>query len=145
MPLDVAKFNSAFAGARRRVRKEQGDVAEEQARLRELVPDDASAEDRDWAVGLIESLAEPPPPPRQWSELYHEAGRVHASAYRVGGTVEEQIAALEEARRKIWEIADRASEDEEADIRAMTRVLEHLEDELRDPTWPHQEPPAQTS
>jgi hypothetical protein len=144
MPLDVAKFNSAFSGARYRVRKEEGDVGEEQVRLRELIPDDVSDVDREWAVGLIESLAEPVPPPRQWSDLYHEAGQVHAAAYRADGTVEERIAALEDARRKIWAIADRASVDEEADIRAMTRALEHLENALRDPTWPLEDPPGQT-
>jgi len=145
MPLDVAKFNSAFSGARYRVRKEAGDVGEEQVRLRELIPDDASAEDREWAVSLVELLAEPPPPPREWSELYHEAGQIHASAYRAGGTVEEQIAALEEARHKIWNIADRATKEEGPHIRAMTRVLEHLEDELRDPTWPLDDPRPPTS
>jgi hypothetical protein len=136
MALDVAGFNSAFSGARHRVRSEGGDAAAEQARLRELVPDDASAEDRDWALGLIEILGEPEPPARQWSALYQEAGEIAGSAYYAGGTVEEQIAAIADARRRIWEIADRADESEEPHIRAMTRTLEHLENELRDPTWP---------
>jgi len=144
MPLDVAEFNTAFARARDKVRNEEGtDIAAEQATLRALVPDDASGHDRSWTAILIDRLAEPPKPPRQWSALYHEAGEVHAAAYSAGGTVAERIAAIEEARRKIWEIADRAPHDEEADIRAMTRVLEHLEDELRDPTWPLEDPPGQ--
>ncbi|MFF0338209.1 hypothetical protein [Kribbella sp. NPDC004875] len=50
--------------------------------------------------------------------------------------MDEKVAALAEARRKIWAIADRASHDEEADIRAMTRSLEHIENELREPSWP---------
>ncbi|WP_112236968.1 hypothetical protein [Kribbella monticola] len=141
MPLDVAGFNSAFSGARYRVRNERADAGREQARLRELVPDDASAEDREWALGLIELLGEPPEPPRQWSALYHQAGEVAGSAYQAGGTVDEQIAAIADARRKIWEIADRAAADEAPHIRAMTRVLEHLEDELRNPTWPTEDSP----
>ena len=142
MPLDVAEFNSAFSGARHRVRNEDANVGEEQARLRELVPEDSSVEDREWAEGLIDLLAEPPPPPRQWSALYDEAGEVAGSAYQAGGTVDEQIAAIADARRKIWEIANRADDEEEPHIRAMTRVLEHLEDELRNPTWPMEDPPG---
>jgi nitroimidazol reductase NimA-like FMN-containing flavoprotein (pyridoxamine 5'-phosphate oxidase superfamily) len=144
MPLDLAEFNTAFSRARDKVRNQEGtDVAAEQEKLRALVPDDASEHDRTWTKTLIDGLADPPPPPRQWSALYHEAGKLHANAYPDGGTVEEQIAALEEARRKIWEIADRAAEDEAPHIRAMSRVLEHLENELRDPTWPLEDPPGQ--
>lgn len=145
MPLDVAEFNSAFSRARDKVRNEDhADVAAVQAELRGLVPDDASEHDRTWTKSLIDHLAEPAAPPRQWSALYHEAGAVAGSAYQAGGTVDEQIEALYEARRTIFEIADRADEDEESDIRAMTRVLEHLENELRDPTWPLEDPPENT-
>ena len=140
MPLDVAKFNSAFSGARYRVHNEHADVGTEQVLLLDLVPDDAAPDDRSWAQNLIASLADPPRPPRQWSPLYYEAGEIHAAASRADGTTEEKIAALAEARRAIWAIADRASEEEEADIRAMTRGLEHLEAELRDPVWPLDEP-----
>jgi hypothetical protein len=107
-----------------------------QAELRSLVPADASDHERSWTKVLIDGLADPPEPPREWSELYHQASEVHASAYRAGGSVEEQIAALENARHAIWDIADQAAKQEAPHIRAMTRVLEHLEDELRDPTWP---------
>jgi hypothetical protein len=89
---------------------------------------------------LIESLAVPPAPPRQWSALYHEAGAIHADSYRTGDTVEERIGALQEARRRIWAIADRAPKDEAPHIRAMTRVLDHLEAELREPTWTDDSP-----
>lgn len=137
MPLDIAKFNTAFNRARDRVRGDgAAQVAAEQAELRALIPDDASEHDKQWTAELIDTLAAPPEPERQWSELYHEAGRIHAAAYPVEGTVGEQIAVLEAARQKIWEIADRAAEDEAPHIRAMTRVLEHLEEELRNPTWP---------
>ncbi|MEV0793003.1 hypothetical protein [Kribbella sp. NPDC050459] len=144
MPLDTTKFASAFSDANHRRRTEQGfDIAAEQAQLRELLSETDSPEQRAWALDLIESLAEPLPPPREWSELYHEANRIHAEAYGAVGTPAERIAALELARRRIWEIADRASADEEADIRALTRGIEHLEDQLRYPVFPlDDEPPA---
>jgi hypothetical protein len=140
MPLDVPVFTKEFNRARDRVRGGQSvDIAAEQERLRALVPADASEHERSWTARVIAGLAEPPPPARERSDLYDEAGQIHAAAYPVEGTVEEQIAALQEARRKIWEIADRAPDDEEADIRAMTRVLEHVENELRAPSWPQQD------
>jgi hypothetical protein len=143
--MDIAAFNSAFAEARRRIRTEQVDVGRQQEKLRALVSDDDPAEDRDWALRLIESLAVRPPPPRQWSALYHEAGAIHAGSYRTGDSVEERIAALQEARRRIWDIADRAPKDEAPHIRAMTRVLDHLEAELREPTWTDDSPAGRES
>jgi hypothetical protein len=148
MPLDIPTFTKEFNRARDRVRGGHSvNIAAEQERLRALVPADASEHDVAWTGRVIASLAEPPPPAREWSELYHEAGRIHTAAYPVDGTVEEQIAALQEARRRIWEIADRAPDDEEADIRAMTRVLEHVENELRNPSWPRHDgsPPPQSN
>ncbi|QNE17578.1 hypothetical protein F1D05_06230 [Kribbella qitaiheensis] len=145
MPLNVPEFNDALYRARDKVSNEDGtDVATVQAELRSLVPADASVHDRSWTDILINGLADPPEPPTQWSELYHQASEIHASAYRAAGSVEEQIAALEKARQTIWDIADRAAKEEAPHIRAMTRVLEHLEDELRDPTWPRDgsEPPT---
>jgi hypothetical protein len=143
VPLDIAKFNSAYTEARFQVEEHQADVAAEQARLRELIPGDASAEDRDWAEYLVDSLAEPPEPPREWSALYHEAGAVASAAYEGGGSAEEKIAAIEQARREIFAIAARAAEDEAPHIRAMTRSLEHIENALRNPNWPA-DPPAAT-
>jgi len=144
MPLDIAEFNSAFSRARDLVRGQDGvDVAAVQAGLRALVPSDASEHDRAWTKTLIDRLGEPAAPPRQWSELYHQAGEIAGSAYHASGTVDEQIAGLADARRKIWAIADRADKSEAAHIRAMTRTLEHLENELRDPTWPLEDPPGQ--
>ena len=142
--MDVAKFNSAFSDARRRQRTDPDfDVAGSQADLRELIAEEPDNDDRDWALRLIDRLAEPLPAPPERSELYAEAGRIHSSAFHSDGTTEQQIAALEEARRQIWAIADRASDEEEADIRAMTRSLEHLENGLRNPNWPA-EPPGQS-
>jgi hypothetical protein len=84
-------------------------------------------------------------PEREWSALYHEAGRILAAAYPAKGTVDEQIAALADARRRIWEIADRASEDEEPDIRAMTQGLAQLEDLLHNAPFPLQDAPSMPS
>lgn len=137
MPLDIAKFNSAFGDARYRQRTEPDfDVQAAQDELRALITDEPDGEDRAWALRLIDKLAEPIPPPRQWSPLYYEAGEIHADSYRTGDSVEERIAALQEARRRIWAIADRAPKDEAPHIRAMTRVLDHLENELREPSFP---------
>jgi len=134
MPMDIAEFNAAFGDARYRQRTEQNfDVSAAQDELRALIADEPDGEDRAWALRLIDKLAEPLPPPRQWSALYHEAGAIHASTYRTGDSREERIAAIEEARRRIWAIADRAPRDEAPHIRAMTRVLDHIEAELREP------------
>ncbi|TCN37591.1 hypothetical protein EV644_111145 [Kribbella orskensis] len=144
--VDLAVFNRAFARACDRVRGDDvADIEAEQAALQALVPANASEHDRGWTGRLIASLAEPPAPPRQWSEYYHQAGAVHAAASRAEGTVEEKIAALEQARRKIWEISEQAPADEEIHIKAMTRVLEHVERELRDPTFLMEEHPGQRS
>ncbi len=143
MPFDIAKFNGAYIDARYRVRKDGGDVAAEQARLREFIPADTSAHDRDWAEQLVVSLGEPPEPPRQWSALYHQAGAVASAAYPTEGSAQEKIEAIEKARREIFAIAEQAHEDEAPHIRAMTRSLEHIEDALRNPNWPA-DPPAQT-
>jgi hypothetical protein len=137
MALDVGQFNQAYLRAQDAVRREPGaDLAAMQDSLRALVPADASEHDRTWTTALIEELADPAEPERQWSALYDEAGRIHADAYRVTGSRSERISALADARRRIWAVADRADEDEAPHIRAMTMTLEHLEQELRDSDWP---------
>jgi hypothetical protein len=146
MPLDIPAFNNAFGRARDRVRGTQPvDVPAEQEKLRALVPADASDDHRAWTDRLIARLAEPPAPPREWSELYYEADRIHAAAYPPKGNTDEKIAMLAEARRRIWEIADRASEDEEWDIRGMTEDLQSMEEWLRDPPFPLTDGPFPTS
>ncbi|HWD77717.1 MAG TPA: hypothetical protein VG497_02520 [Kribbella sp.] len=141
MPFDVARFTAAFSDANHRRRTEQAfDVAAEQAELRELLGE-ADPTQRAWALDLIESLAEPMAPRRERSELYAEATRIYHDVQQIGGTTTERIAALETARRKIWDLADQASADEESDIRALTRPLEHLETNLRDPLFPHDSEP----
>jgi len=84
-------------------------------------------------ITRLPGYAVPPEPP---SELMQEAVAIEHAAYAAPGSDEERIAILAEARRKIFEIADRAPADEAASIRGLTRVLEHLEDNLRDPDWP---------
>jgi hypothetical protein len=134
--MDVAGFNSAFAEARDQRDDDPGfDLAAAQQKLRDLIADEPDGEDRAWALRMIDKLAEPPPPPREYGPLYHEAGAIHAEAFAFKGTEEEWADVLAEARHKIWAIADRAPDDEEADIRAMTRALEHIEMMLRQ-DWP---------
>jgi hypothetical protein len=134
--MDVARFNSAFSAARYQQEVDQNfDLEAAQQKLRDLIADEPESEDRAWATQLIDKLADPRPAPREWSPLYYEAAAIQASAYPAQGTDEEKAAAIAEARRKIWAIADRASHEEEAHIRAMTRSLEHIENELREPIW----------
>ncbi|MET9314469.1 hypothetical protein ABZX12_21885 [Kribbella sp. NPDC003505] len=134
--MDVARFNSAFAEARDRRDSDPGfDLAAAQQSLRELVADEPEGEDRAWAMRMINKLAEPPPPPREYGPLYHQAGAIHAEAFAFKGTDEEKADALAEARHKIWAIADQAPADEAPHIRGMTRALHHLEIMLRG-HWP---------
>ncbi|MGW7687008.1 hypothetical protein ACWGID_40080 [Kribbella sp. NPDC054772] len=147
MPLDIPAFNVAFNRAYDRVHRsaEPADLAAEQQKLRGLIPDDASEHDRTWTTQLVDDLAVPPPAPPKRSELYREAERIHSSVYPPKGTSEEQIAILEDARRRIWEIADRADEKEQYPIRALTKDLESLENWLRDPPFPLTDTPFPAS
>ncbi|MFI5697832.1 hypothetical protein ACIA58_38600 [Kribbella sp. NPDC051586] len=136
MPLDIPAFNMAFNRAYDRLHRsgQPADVATEQEKLRALVPEDASEDDRSWTTQLIdENLPEPPPAPPERSELYQEAVRIHVAVYPPKGTTEEQIEMLADGRRRIWEIADRADEDEDWAIRAITEDLESMENFLRNP------------
>ncbi|MGC4943151.1 hypothetical protein [Kribbella sp. DT2] len=62
---------------------------------------------------------------------------------RRSGPTGPPTAALDDARRRIFALANDADEDETAEIRAMTRALDHTEDHLRDPVWPSEDPPGQ--
>lgn len=136
MPVDPHAFNMAFKRARERVRAGSADVAVEQENLRALIPADASEHDRAWTTGLVDDLAAPPPPAPVRSKLYKEAERIHAEVFPPKGTAEQKIAVLEDGRRRIWALADRATADEEYDIRALTYDLKYLEDSLRNPPFP---------
>ncbi|GAA1612067.1 hypothetical protein [Kribbella karoonensis] len=136
MAFDIAQFNSAFSQARYEQKTDPDfDLEKAQEHLRELIANAPEGDDRAFALRMIAKLAVPQPPPREYGPLYHEAGAIHAAAYLVEGTDEEKADALAEARHKIWAIADRAPHDEEADIRAMTRALDHMETMLRG-DWP---------
>jgi hypothetical protein len=146
MPLDVPAFNNAFGRARDRMRAGQPvDIPAEQDKLRALVPADASEHDRTWTAQLIADLAEPLPPAPVRSNLYREAVQIHVEVYPPKGTAEEKIAMLADGRRRIWELADRASEDEEWDIRAMTEDLESMENWIRNPPFPLTDTPFPAS
>jgi hypothetical protein len=146
MPLDVPAFNNAFGRARDRMRAGQPvDIPAEQDKLRALVPADASEHDRTWTGHLINDLAEPPPPPPARSDLSRDAVQIHVAVYPPKGTAEEKIAMLADGRRRIWELADRASEDEEWDIRAMTEDLESMENWIRNPPFPLTDTPFPAS
>lgn len=139
MPVDIEQFTTAVSRARDRLRDKAGDVAAEQATLRALVPADATEDEKRWTTELIAGLSAPSPTPPERSALYDEAGRIHAEAFRTDRTTEQRIAALEDARRRIFQLANEADEDEAAEIRAMTRALDHTEDYLRDPPWPSED------
>ncbi|HEY3006081.1 MAG TPA: hypothetical protein VGJ44_27280, partial [Kribbellaceae bacterium] len=117
-------------------------LAEQQARLRELVPRMAEDE-REWATRMIDKLPRittPPPPP---SPQMLEALEIQHAASTTRGTRDEQRAVLEAARKKIWEIADGvADERDSANIAGLTRTLDHLQESLDDPFWEDSLPPA---
>ena len=139
--MRLHEFNSAFTTAKRRIQREGVDaVAPAEQELSALVPQLELDKDRRVASNLIKQLpgyAVPPPPP---SALMQEALAVEQAAFEATGTDEERIAIMAEARRRIFAIADRAPTTEAPSIRGLTRVLEHLEDNLRDPYWPFDGP-----
>ncbi|GAA3133451.1 hypothetical protein JOF29_002347 [Kribbella aluminosa] len=132
--MQLREFNNAH---KRQIRSEGIDtVGPAEQALRELLPQLQSNEDRRVAMLLIARLpgcAVPVEPP---SGLMQEAVAIERAAYDAPGTDAEPIASMAEAPRKIFEIADRAPADKAAGIRSLTRVLEHLEDNLRNPHWP---------
>ena len=135
--MRLIEFNNAYNAAKRWIRREGVDaVAPAERSLRDLLPQLDSDEDRRIAVNLLLRLPRYAVPPEPPTELMREAVAVERAAYEAPGTVEERIAILAEARRRIFEIANRAPADEAPGIRGLTRVLEHLEDNLRDPLWP---------
>ncbi len=141
--VSVSDFNLQLNIARTVIEEVGGDsLAQEQARLRELVPRMAE-EERAWAIDMIDWLPEltaPPPPP---TPKMLEALEIQRAASSTHGTKEEQRAALRAARKKIWEIADSVADDwESASIAGLTRTLDHLQESLDDPFWEDSLPPA---
>jgi hypothetical protein len=140
--MRLIEFNNAYNAAKRRIRREGVDaVAPAERSLRDLLPQLDSDEDRRIAINLLLRLPRYAVPPEPPTVLMREAVAVERAAYEAPGTADERIAIMAEARRKIFEIADRAPADEAPAIRGLTRVLEHLEDNLRDPHWPFDAPP----
>lgn len=134
--MDVAKVNSLFTQARYEQRQDPAyDVRPTQEALRALVADEPESDDKAWALRLADKLAEPLPPPREMSSLYYEAVAIAGELPSPDASPEERYAALAEARRRIWEIADRAGPDEEVDIRALTSPLQQLMDFIQPPTF----------
>jgi hypothetical protein len=140
--VSVPDFNLQFNTAKTVIREVGGNsLAEEQERLRKLVPLMAE-EEREWATDMIDWLPEltkPQPPP---SALMLEAMEVQAKASATRGTSEEMHAAINAARKRIWEIADRAPKSEAAHIRGLTRTLDHFQQSMDDPFWEDSLPPA---
>lgn len=140
--MDIAEFNKAYVRAKDQARDTGGkSVDEAQRALRELLPQLATDRDREVAQTLIDNLPRRSAPAAPVSPLFEEAVRIQQAAYLGGGTDEERIAALADAQREIWAIADRAPRDESSAIRALTRMLEHLENNLADPPFEFQDPP----
>lgn len=139
--MHIMEFNGRYQQAKRDLIASEGAGLEAaQAELRALVPQIASAEDRAVADRMIDSLPRqiiPPPPP---GPLYVEALEIEREAFAFRGPDAERIAILAEARRRIWELADRAPAEESPNIRALSRPLEHIEDSLLDPAWDFDKP-----
>ncbi|HET6743119.1 MAG TPA: hypothetical protein VFH76_29470, partial [Kribbella sp.] len=107
-----------------------------------LIPADASEHERTWTSGLVDELAAPPPPAPVRSELYKEAERIHVEVYPPKGSTDEKIDLLEDGCRRIWALADRATPEEEWDIRALCEDLESMENALRNPPFPLTDEPS---
>ncbi|NIK58054.1 hypothetical protein [Kribbella shirazensis] len=138
MPLDIPGFNRAFNEAYDRVHdgRTAVDLAAEQEKLRALIPADASDWDRTWTAQLIdEDLPEPPLAPPERSDLYKQAIQIHTEVYPPKGTTEEKIEMLADGTRRIWELAEQATEDEKYSIQDLTEDLYSLEQALRNPPF----------
>ncbi|WP_328992477.1 hypothetical protein OG394_39455 [Kribbella sp. NBC_01245] len=140
--MRLMEFNHRYSAAKDELRDNGGaGLAAAQADLRALLPQLPTERDRAVASALIDGLPAaivPPPPP---SALYLEALEIERAAFAFAGSNEDRAAAIAEARRRIWEIADRAAPDESSNIRALTRPLEHIEESLTDPQWDFADPP----
>jgi len=134
--MDILEFNGRFNDALARLRGGgTTTVEEEQAHLRSLLPQIADEDDRNWAADRIDQLPRKATPPQR-SKLYAEALELQATAFHYQGTVEEHIAVLDEACKRIYEVANQTTGDEQAAIRGLTRMLEHLQQRLIDPPFP---------
>ncbi|WP_112236962.1 hypothetical protein [Kribbella monticola] len=117
---------------------ESPDVAAAQAQLRVLTAaltgTDLTAAMRliDGLPALLAAVKAATPSPR--SPQMAEALQILSEGKFDEGAREERLAALRDARRRIWALADRAGTDHVA-IRGLTRGLETTENYLEDPPW----------
>lgn len=139
--MQFREFSAAFNTAKRRIQREgAAAVAPAEETLSAMLVELESDEDRRVGGNLIKRLpryAEPAAPP---SALMIEAMAIEREAFESRGTAAERVAIMADARRRIFEIADRAPAEDAPSIRGLTRGLEHLEDTLRDPYWPFDGP-----
>jgi hypothetical protein len=134
--MEFERFKQEYVAAREELSAGRiQDVAGVRAQLRELAATLPDETDRRVADGLIDALTASAPADSAQSPEMAEALRVLDEADFDSGTKEERLAALAEARRQIWAIADRAGRDSGA-IRGLTRGLEKSEELLTEgPPW----------
>jgi hypothetical protein len=134
IPVDDIGFNDEFNSSVTRVR-DGADPMAEQARLLALIPALESAGDREWAARLVADL-EQASVPRKRSELFRKALRTQADAFLGGGSDAAYLARIRLARRRIQQLSDQADDtNEAARIRALTRVLDHVDQRLHHLSW----------
>ncbi|GAA1691303.1 hypothetical protein GCM10009745_40760 [Kribbella yunnanensis] len=139
--MQFREFSAAYNTAKRRIQREGAEaVAPAEKHLEAMLPELESDEDRRVGGNLIKRLPRYAVPAEPPTALMLEAMAVEREAFESPGTAEERIAIMAEARRRIFEIAERAPADDAPSIRGLTRGLEHLEDNLRDPYWPFDGP-----
>lgn len=134
MAVDDIGFNDEFNKSVARVRA-GADVMTEQARLLALILRLDTAGDREWAARLIADL-EQTSMLRRRSELFRQALRTQADAFLGGGSDADYLARIRQARRRIQRLSDQAADATEAvRIRALTRVLDHVDERLSHLSW----------
>jgi hypothetical protein len=141
--MDFNEFNRQYKLSRASlIAAETPDLDGVQTQLRALA-DALTGNDQEVARKLITRLpatvaaAQAPPPPPSPEML--EALRVINEANFEEGSREERLAAFDEARKKIWAIADRAGADSSR-IRYLTRSFEATELYLEE-GYPWEAPP----
>jgi len=101
-----------------------------------LIPELAEEEDRRAATEMVERMAEDIPPfLERRSRARRLAEQVLQKSLEGAHGREEKLAGIVAARRRIWELADEAG-DEEVAIRAMTRSLDCTEADLEEGGYP---------
>lgn len=132
--MDDIGFNDEVNKAVARVRG-GADATAEQARLLALVPSLRAPGDREWAARMVADLDELAMLRRR-SEVFRQALRTQADAFLGGGSDADYLARVRAARRRIRTLSEQAPDPGEAvRIRALTRVLDHVDDRLSRLSW----------